>query len=181
VIFPIGTFIVIMRVKILSQNKNKGDDKMTLVKFNPMRDLVDFERQFNKMFNSFENRFGISRSKDEENEYENAVWMPLTDIYEDKEKYTLKLDLPGIKKNDVKISFVDNKLSISGERSQESEHKDSKCHRIERSFGSYYRSFNLPENVQSDKINAEFKDGQLTISVPKAEEAKPKEIEIKVK
>jgi len=176
-----GTFIVIMRVKILSQNKNKGDDKMTLVKFNPMRDLVDFERQFNKMFNSFENRFGISRNKDEENEYENAVWMPLTDIYEDKEKYTLKLDLPGIKKDDVKISFVDNKLSISGERSQESEHKDSKCHRIERSFGRYYRSFNLPENVQSDKINAEFKDGQLTISVPKAEEAKPKEIEIKVK
>jgi len=176
-----GTFIVIMRVKILSQNKNKGDDKMTLVKFNPMRDLVDFERQFNKMFNSFENRFGISRNKDEENEYENAVWMPLTDIYEDKEKYTLKLDLPGIKKDDVKISFVDNKLSISGERSQESEHKDSKCHRIERSFGRYYRSFNLPENVQSDKIIAEFKDGQLTISVPKAEEAKPKEIEIKVK
>jgi len=176
-----GTFIVIIRVKILSQNKNKGDDKMTLVKFNPMRDLVDFERQFNKMFNSFENRFGISRSKDGENEYENAVWMPLTDIYEDKEKYTLKLDLPGIKKDDVKISFVDNKLSISGERSQESEHKDSKCHRIERSFGRYYRSFNLPEQVQSDKINAEFKDGQLTISVPKAEEAKPKEIEIKVK
>ena len=154
---------------------------MTLVKFNPMRDLVDFEREFNKMFNSFENRFGISRNKDEENEYENAVWMPLTDIYEDKDKYTLKLDLPGIKKDDVKITFVDGRLSISGERNQESEHKDSKCHRIERSFGKYYRSFNLPENVQSEKINAEFKDGQLTISVPKAEEAKPKEIEIKVK
>ena len=154
---------------------------MTLVKFNPMRDLVDFEREFNKMFNTFENRFGISRSKDEENEYENAVWMPLTDIFEDKDKYTLKLDLPGIKKDDVKISFVDGRLSISGERTQESEQKDSKCHRIERSFGRYYRSFNLPEHVQSEKINAEFKDGQLTISVPKAEEAKPKEIEIKVK
>ena len=154
---------------------------MTLVKFNPMRDLVDFERELNKMFNSFENRFGISRNKDEENEYQNAVWMPLTDIYEDKDKYTLKLDLPGIKKDDVKISFVDGRLSISGERIQESEHKDSKCHRIERSFGRYYRSFNLPENVQSDKINAEFKDGQLSISVPKAEEANPKEIEIKVK
>ena len=76
---------------------------MTLVKFNPMRDLVDFEREFSKMFSSFENRFGISRNKDEENEYQNAVWMPLTDIYEDKDKYTLKLDLPGIKKDDVKI------------------------------------------------------------------------------
>jgi HSP20 family protein len=154
---------------------------MTLIRFNPMRDLVDFEREFSKMFNSFENHFGISKSKEEENEYENAVWMPLTDIFEDKDMYTLKLDLPGIKKEDVKISFVDSRLSISGERSQESEHKDSKCHRIERSFGKYYRSFNLPEHVQSEKINAEFKDGQLTISVPKAEAAKPKEIEIKVK
>ncbi len=153
---------------------------MTLVKFNPMRDLVDFEREFSRMFNSLESRFGITRSK-EDDEYENAVWMPLTDIYEDKDKYTLKLDLPGIKKEDVKISYVDGRLSISGERAQESEHKDSKCHRIERSFGKYYRSFNLPEHIQSDKINAEFKDGQLTISVPKAEEAKPKEIEIKVK
>jgi len=153
---------------------------MTLIKFNPMRDLVDFEREFSKMFNSFENRFGISRSKDDKNEYENAVWMPLTDIFEDKDKYTLKLDLPGIKKEAVKISFVDGKLSVSGERVQESEHKDSKCHRIERSFGRYYRSFNLPENVQTDKINAEFKEGQLTISVPKAEEVKPNEIEIKV-
>jgi HSP20 family protein len=153
---------------------------MTLVKFNPMRDLVDIEREFNRMFNSFENKFGISRSK-EDNEYDNAVWMPLTDIYEDKEKYSLKLDLPGIKKEDVKISFVDGKLSISGERNVESEHKDSKCHRIERSFGRYYRSFNLPEHIQQEKIIAEFNDGQLTITVPKAEEAKPKEIEIKVK
>ena len=107
---------------------------MTLVKFNPMRDLVDFEREFNRMFNSFENRFGISKSKEDDNAYENAVWMPLTDIYEDKDKYSLKLDLPGIKKEDVKISFVDGKLSISGERSQENEHKDSKCHRIEKSL-----------------------------------------------
>ena len=153
---------------------------MTLVKFNPMRDLVDVEREFGKMFNALENRFGISRSKVNE-EYENAVWMPLTDIYEDKDSFTLKLDLPGIKKEDVKISFVDGKLSISGERVQENESKDAKCHRIERSYGKYYRSFNLPENIVSDKINAEFKDGQLTIGIPKAEEAKPKEIEIKVK
>lgn len=153
---------------------------MTLVKFNPMRDLVDFEREFNRMFNALENRFGITRNKEDE-EYANAVWMPLTDIYEDKDKYTLKIDLPGIKKDDVKISYVDGRLSISGERVQESEQKDSKWHRIERSFGKYYRSFNLPEHIQEDKINAEFKDGQLTVTVPKAEEAKPKEIEIKVK
>lgn len=153
---------------------------MTLIRFNPMRDLVELEKEFSKMFNALENRFGIPRSKEIE-EYENAVWMPLTDIFEDKDKYTLKLDLPGIKKEDVKISYVNGQLSISGERVQEGEYKDAKCHRIERSFGKYFRSFNLPEHIQTDKISAEFKDGQLTITVPKAEEAKPKEIEIKVK
>lgn len=153
---------------------------MTLVKFNPVRDLIDFEREFSKMFNSVESRFGISRSK-EDDEYENAVWMPLTDIYENKENFSLKVDLPGIKKEDVKISFSNGKLSISGERIQEEETKDAKCHRIEKSYGRYFRSFNLPELIQADKINAEFNNGQLTITIPKAEEAKPKEIEIKVK
>ena len=153
---------------------------MTLIKFNPMRDLMDFEKEFSKMFNAFENRFGISRSKDEENKYENNVWMPLTDIYEDKENYIIKADLPGMKKDDVKISFTDGQLSISGERVQEQESKDAKCHRVERTYGKYYRSFNLPKEIKEDKIKAEFKDGQLTISITKADEVKPKEIEIKV-
>jgi HSP20 family protein len=152
---------------------------MTLKKFNPKRDVVDFEIEFSRMFNNLENRFGISRSK-EDNEYENAVWMPLTDIFEDKDKYTLKLDLPGIKKEEVKISFADGQLSISGERVQEQESKDTKCHRVERTYGKYYRSFNLPKEIKEEKISAEFKDCQLTISIPKAEEVKPKEIEIKV-
>ena len=83
---------------------------MTLVKFNPVRDLMDFEREFSKMFNSLESRFGISKSNDADAEYENAVWMPLTDIYENKDNFSLKIDLPGIKKEDVKISFTNGKL-----------------------------------------------------------------------
>ncbi|MEO8233262.1 MAG: Hsp20/alpha crystallin family protein [Ignavibacteriota bacterium] len=154
---------------------------MTLVRFNPRRDLIDFEREFNKMFNSFESRFGISKSKDDDAEYENAVWTPLTDIYEDNDKFSLKVDLPGIKKENVKISFTNGKLNISGERAQESVSKEAKCHRIEKSYGKYFRSFNLPDLIQAEKINAEFDNGQLTITIPKAEEAKPKEIEIKVK
>jgi HSP20 family protein len=154
---------------------------MTLVKFNPVRDLIDFEREFNKMFNSLENRFGISKSKEVNAEYENAVWTPLTDIYENNDNFTLKIDLPGIKKEDVKISFTNGKLNISGERIQQAENKDEKCHRIEKAYGKYFRSFTLPELIQAEKINAEFADGQLTITIPKAEEAKPKEIEIKVK
>jgi len=152
---------------------------MAIVRFNPVRDLLDVEREFNRMFSNLGSRFGIAK-KDGDEEYENAVWMPLTDIYEDKDNYKIKADLPGIKKNDVKISFSNGELSISGERAQEQETKDAKCHRVERTFGRYYRSFTLPKEIKEDKIKAEFKDGQLTVTIPKADEVKPKEIEISV-
>lgn len=153
---------------------------MSIIRFNPVRDLLNVEREFSKLFKSFEDRFGISKNDDTENGYENAVWMPLTDIYEEKDNYKIKVDLPGINKEDVKISFSEGRLSISGERVQEQESKNSKCHRVERTYGKYFRSFNLPKEIKEDKIKAEFKDGQLTIVIPKAEEVKPKEIEIKV-
>ena len=153
---------------------------MAIIRFNPVRDLLNVEREFNRMFRTFENRFGVSKGEESENGYENAVWMPLTDIYETKNDYTIKADLPGMKKDDVKISFTDGQLSISGERVQEEETKDAKCHRVERTYGKLYRSFNLPKEIKEDKIKAEFKDGQLTITIPKADEVKPKEIDIKV-
>ncbi len=152
---------------------------MALVKFSPVRELLDVERQFNRMFNTLGNRFGLTE-RNSDDEYENAVWMPLTDVAEDKDNYYLKADLPGIKKDDVKISYTNGNLSISGERAQEKETKEKQFHRIERSYGKYYRSFRLPEKIKEDKINAEFKDGQLNITIPKAEEVKPKEIAIKV-
>jgi len=153
---------------------------MAIVKWNPAKELLNVEREFNRFFNTFGRHFGISSGEIDE-EFENAVWMPLTDIIEDKDNYVLKLDLPGISKNDVKISYSDGQLMISGERKQEKESKDSKYHRVERSYGKYYRSFTLPQKIQEDKIDAEFKDGQLTITVPKSEEAKPKELDIKIK
>lgn len=153
---------------------------MTLVKWNPARELLNVEREFNKLFNTFNQRFGFDDSKMNE-ELENAVWSPLTDISENKDQYILKMDLPGVSKENLKLNFHDGELIISGERKQEKEDKDSKYHRIERTYGKYFRSFTLPQTIQADKINAEFKDGQLTITVPKSEEAKPKELEIKVK
>ena len=152
---------------------------MALVRWNPARELLDIQKEFGKMFDAFENRFGFSKN-DGDDEYDNAVWMPLADISEDKDNYILNLDLPGIDKKDVKISYVDGQLSVSGERKQEKEDKNSKFHRVERSYGKYYRSFTLPQDLNTDKINAEFKDGSLKITVPKSEEAKPKELEIKV-
>lgn len=154
---------------------------MTLVRFNPVRDLVNIEREFNKMFNLFENRLGFNRGKENDEAYENAVWSPLTDIAEDKDKYLLQLDLPGVTKDDLKLTIKDGQLCISGERKSEKETKEKQFHRVERTFGKYYRAFTLPEGIKQDNIEAEFKDGQLNISIPKAEEVKPKELEIKVK
>lgn len=153
---------------------------MALVRWNPTRDLMDVEREFNKLFNTFNRRFGFDDSREEREELENAVWMPLTDIVENKEQYLLKMDLPGVTKSDLKLSYEDGQLKISGERKQEKEDKESKYHRIERSYGRYFRSFTLPNKIEPDKIKAEFKDGQLTVTIPKSEEAKPKELEIKV-
>jgi len=152
---------------------------MNLTRFNPSKDLLSIEKEFNRLFNSFGNRFGLSKEVDDK--LENAVWMPLTDIIEEADNYSLNLDLPGVKKEDVKISYNQGTLSISGERKQESETKETKYHRIERSYGSYYRSFTLPERIKEEEIQAEFKDGTLKVIIPKSEEVKPKEISIKVK
>jgi len=151
---------------------------MTLVKWNPTRELLNIEKEFNRLFNSFGRRFGTEKELD--SELENAVWMPLADIAEDNNNYSIHIDLPGINKEDVKISFANGELSISGERKQEKESKNSKYHRIERSYGKYFRSFRLPENIEEDKIKADFKDGALMISIPKSEKARPKEIQINV-
>lgn len=150
---------------------------MSLIKWSPERELMRLDREFSRIFDFFNNRF----DRRDDQKIDNAVWSPFTDIVEDDDQYTLKLDLPGIKKDDVKISYNDGALTVSSERKEEVEEKNKKYHRIERAYGNYYRSFTLPTKVKEDKITAEFTDGILTIKVPKAEEAKPREIEIKVK
>jgi len=153
---------------------------MTLTRWNPAKELISVEKEFSKLFDSFNNRFGLKSSKEDE-DFANAVWSPLTDIREDEDKYSLHLDLPGVKKEDVKITFNNGQIAISGERNFEKEEKNSKYHHVERAFGKYYRAFNLPEKIIEDRIDAEFKDGILKITIPKAEEAKPKQIEVKIK
>jgi len=150
---------------------------MALVRWNPTKELLNVEREFDRLLNSFGSRFGL-REKDDD--FENAVWSPLTDISEDNDKYVVSMDIPGVDKKDVKISYKNGSLIVSGERKQESEDKSSKYHRIERAYGKYYREFTLPEKIVEDKIEANFKDGTLKVTIPKAEEAKPKEIAIHV-
>jgi HSP20 family protein len=110
-----------------------------------------------------------------------AAWTPSCDIYETENEIVVKAEIPGVKKEDVKLSIQDNVLTISGERKFEQETKKENYLRVERGYGSFTRSFTLPPSVDAKKIIAEFKDGLLEVKLPKLEEAKPKEVEIKIK
>jgi len=108
------------------------------------------------------------------------VAAPLVDISEDDKEYLIKAELPEVKKEDVKLAIQNDVLTISGERKYEKEEKGKKYHRVERAYGSFMRSFTLPEDADGSKVAAEYKDGVLKVHLPKAEKAKPKSIEVKV-
>jgi len=108
-------------------------------------------------------------------------WTPALDVFEEKDHFTVKAELPGMKKEDIEVAMHEGSLSISGERKSESKHEDSDVYRAERFFGRFQRTVSLPAPVAVDKIQAQYKDGVLTITLPKTEEAKPKRIEVNVK
>jgi len=108
-----------------------------------------------------------------------ADWAPAVDITEDDKEFLVKTELPGLKREEVKVTVEDGVLSISGERKVEKEEKNKKYHRVERSYGSFVRSFTLPEGADASKVNAEFKDGVLNVHLAKSPGAQPKAIEIK--
>lgn len=107
-------------------------------------------------------------------------WMPAVDVYEDKDNVTVKAELPGLRKEDIEVSLHGGVLSISGERKDEDKHENAEQYRSERFFGRFQRTVTLPAPVAADKVKASYKDGILYITLPKAEEAKPKHIEVNV-
>lgn len=137
----------------------------------PLREMLDLQRSINQLF-------GTGRSGGEDVAL--SAWTPPVDIFEGENEYVIKLELPEISREDVKVNLNDQTLSISGERKIENEEKRDGYHRIERSYGQFYRSFTLPPNVNTGAIDAQFKDGVLRLTLPKREEAKPKNIEVKV-
>ncbi len=147
---------------------------MNLTQFDPIREFQNMQKTFeymNRLFNAAQ-----------ENTDRVAVdFVPAVNTREANDAYYIEVDLPGVKKEDVSISVNDNVLTISGERKLEEERKDEEFYRIESVYGSFERSFTLPEDVDADKIEAEFKDGVLTVRIPKAQvvEKAPKKIEIK--
>jgi len=109
-----------------------------------------------------------------------AEWAPVVDIEETETEYLVKAELPEVLKQDVKVTVENGILTIQGERKQEKEEKGKKFHRIERSYGTFLRTFTVPEEVEPTKVTAEFKDGILRIKLPKTEKVRPKAIEVKV-
>ncbi len=139
----------------------------------PFRDLMNMQREIGRAFDS------LFTDVDGDGDHL-SQWRPRIDVMEHADSFVIKAELPGVNRNDVKITVRENILTIKGEKKQEKEEKDKSYHRVERSYGSFERSFTLPSGVKNDKIDATYKDGVLTITLPKVEEAKPKEIEVKV-
>jgi len=109
-----------------------------------------------------------------------ADWVPTADITEDDKEYLIKAELPDLKKEDVKVTVENGVLTISGERKFEKEQKEKKYHRIERAYGRFVRSFALPDDADPGGVKADFKDGVLTVHLPKSERARPTQIEVNV-
>ena len=107
-------------------------------------------------------------------------WSPALDVYDEKDNFVVKAELPGLKKEEIDIAFHDGALTISGERKHERDHKEGETFRSERYFGKFQRSVTLPAAVDATKITASYKDGVLHVELPKAEEAKPKRIDVNV-
>ena len=107
-------------------------------------------------------------------------WNPALDLYEDKDNLYVKVELPGMKREDIDVSLHEGSLSISGERKSEQKHEDAEVYRAERFFGRFQRTVTLPTPVAAEKVKAQYKDGILNITLPKTEEAKPKHIDVNV-
>ncbi len=148
---------------------------MLATRWSPFRDLANFERGLE----SFLTRPPVT-PEERDTPMPEDMWEPLTDITEDEKEFLLMVELPEMKKEDVKVTVLDGILRITGERKSEKEEKTKKYHRMERSYGSFERAFTMPERADGSKISADYKDGVLKVHLPKTAEAKLKPIEIKV-
>jgi|SRR5579885_1043354 HSP20 family protein len=146
-----------------------------IARWDPFKELEDMERRMSMWFGR-----PLRRREGEKEALTVAEWSPLVDIEESEKEYVIKAELPEIKKEDVKVTVENDVLTITGERKFEKEGKGKKYHRVERSYGSFARSFALPEDADGTKVSAEYKDGVLRIHLPKSEKAKPKTIEVKI-
>jgi HSP20 family protein len=150
---------------------------MAIVRWlDPFRDLSSIQERMNQIFED-----ALARSRGREEGLRSGMWTPAVDIYENNESVVVKAELPGVEKDQISVEVKDGILSLRGERKFEKEVKEESYHRIERSYGSFQRSFSLPVSVDQEKVTAQFKNGVLEVTLPKKEQAKPKQIQVNVK
>jgi HSP20 family protein len=148
---------------------------MTLVRFDPFRGMATLQDRINRIFDD-----ASFRSRDNEDEINLCAWKPAVDIYDNADNIVINAELPGVEKKDVTVEIKDNIITLKGERTINNEVKEENYYRKERCFGTFQRSFTLPDAFSSDKVKANFKDGVLKIEIPKPEEKKPKQISVNI-
>jgi HSP20 family protein len=145
---------------------------MAIIRWDPFRDLVTLREKMNRLFED------AVTGRGEQKDLVTSSWAPAVDIYEDENQLVLTAEVPGIDEKDIEIKLEDNTLSIHGERKMEKETKEENYHRIERAYGSFYRSFTLPNYIDQEKIHAEHENGVLKITMSKKAELKPRRVKI---
>ena len=147
---------------------------MAIVRYNPFRDLRTIQEQMNRLLDLAWNRETGEELKD-------GIWQPPVDIYEDANTVTIKAELPDVEQKDVEVKIEDNTLILRGERKLDQSVRKENYHRIERYYGSFQRSFALPQTIDQKKVKASCDKGVLTITLPKKEETRPKQIHVEIK
>ncbi len=148
----------------------------SLTRWDPFRELDEMQTRLSTLFG----RAPVRKEGEREEKMTLVDWAPLVDVVEQEKEYLIKAELPEVRREDVKVTVQNDVLSIAGERLREKEEKGKKFHRIERAYGSFSRSFTLPEDADPAKINAEFKNGVLIVHLAKSEKARPKTVEVTV-
>jgi HSP20 family protein len=152
----------------------EGGNTMAIVKYNPFGELRSIQEQMNRLLD-------LAWQKETGEELKEGLWQPPVDIYEDSESVVIKAELPDIDQKDIEVKIEDNTLTLRGERKQEKDLKKENYHRIERYYGTFQRSFALPHTINQEKVKASCERGVLTITLPKRQETKPKQINVEIK
>jgi HSP20 family protein len=148
---------------------------MPIVRWDPFREMSDMQDRMGRLLGEFYGRRGA------DDVMRRGAWIPPVDIYDSgNQELVIKAELPDMRREDIQLTVENNTLTISGEKKMDGEVRDENCHRIERAYGTFTRSFSLPPTVDTGKVSAEYKSGVLTIRLPLREEAKPKQIQVSV-
>ena len=149
---------------------------MAIVRWlDPFRDLSSIQERMNQIFED-----ALARSRGRDEGLRTGMWTPAVDIYEKNDSVVVKAELPGVERDQISVEVKDGILTLRGERKFERDVKEESYHRVERSYGTFLRSFSLPVSVDQDQVKATFRDGVLEVELPKKEQAKPRQIQVKI-